>query len=220
MEEIQHYFPELSAEQLAKLRAFEAAYRDWNRKINVISRRDLDALYRHHVLHSLGIAKVQPFLPGSQILDVGTGGGFPGLPLAVLFPQTQFHLVDSTGKKIRVVREVIRILGLRNTIAEAIRAEAVSGRYDFAVSRAVTTLEKFVPWVRQKIAHRSKHPLENGILYLKGGDLSAARSAFPEARIFPLSSHFEAPFFETKKVLHLPLNPTKSRICPTNSQRP
>jgi len=180
-------------------------YREWNSQINVISRKDIDALYVRHVLHSLGIAKVQPFIAGSHILDVGTGGGFPGIPLAILFPEAHFFLVDSIGKKIKVVREVISALGLKNVNAAHNRAEKVKGEFDFIVSRAVTNMDDFVKWVRKKVAKKQQHELKNGILYLKGGDLTQELANFPKATIYNLSDYFTEDFFETKKVVHLPL---------------
>jgi len=171
----------------------------------VISRKDIDELQVRHVLHSLGIAKVQPFKPGSRILDVGTGGGFPGIPLAILFPETHFHLVDSIGKKIKVVKEVAATLDLKNVKAEAIRAEEVKGEFDFIVSRAVTKMDEFVKWTRSKIAKKQQHELKNGILYLKGGDLTEELQNFPSAKLFNLTDFFEEDFFETKKVVHIPL---------------
>jgi len=180
-------------------------YKDWNLKINVVSRKDIEELYLRHVLHSLGIAKVQSFNPGSKILDVGTGGGFPGLPLAVLFPESEFHLVDSIGKKIKVVDEVTAGLGLTNVKTTNSRVEEVKGEYDFIVSRAVAIMPSFVAWVKGKTAKNSNHELKNGILYLKGGDLAEELKTYKTAKIFSLSDYFEEEFFETKKVVHLPL---------------
>lgn len=205
MEIIHKYFPELSETQVERFLLLEALYKDWNLKINVVSRKDIDELYIRHVLHSLGIAKVQAFNAGSSILDVGTGGGFPGIPLAILFPETQFHLVDSIGKKIKVVEEVVTGLGLDNVVFTNSRVEAISGEYDFIVSRAVAQMETFAHWVKKKIAKKSAHELKNGILYLKGGDLTEELSQFPKATIYRLPSYFEEDFFETKSVVHLPL---------------
>lgn len=199
------YFPDLDPLQTDRFAKLNDLYQDWNLKINVVSRKDIDELYLRHVLHSLGIAKVQEFLPGSSIMDVGTGGGFPGIPLAILFPQTQFHLVDSIGKKIRVVDEVVAGLGLENVKTTHGRVEQVNERYDFIVSRAVAQMETFVRWVRDKVAKKSQHRLKNGILYLKGGDLSQELAHFPKATVYPLSQQFEEDFFATKSVVHLPL---------------
>ena len=170
MELIHHYFKNLTPTQVAQFEALASLYNDWNLKINVVSRKDIDELYLRHVLHSLGIARVQSFEDGSRILDVGTGGGFPGIPLAILFPEVQFHLVDSIGKKIKVVEEVVQGLELKNVKASNARVESIGGEYDFIVSRAVAQMETFVFWVKGKIAKKSKHELKNGILYLKGGD--------------------------------------------------
>ncbi len=205
MRDIQRYFPDLSPVQIQRIAALKALYDYWNARINVISRKDIAALYTRHVLHALGIAKVQAFSAESQILDLGTGGGFPGIPLAILLPQTHFYLVDSIGKKIKVVREIAAALGLENLRAAPIRAENVEGTYDFVISRAVAPMPKLVSWVQQKIRKPSRHDLENGILSLKGGDLSAELKGFPQARVFPLSTYFAAPFFARKKVVHIPL---------------
>ncbi|PHR14907.1 MAG: 16S rRNA (guanine(527)-N(7))-methyltransferase RsmG [Aequorivita sp.] len=205
MELILKYFPEITDTQLAQFKKLQELYEDWNLKINVVSRKDIDELYLRHVLHSLGIAKVQPFLPGSRILDVGTGGGFPGIPLAILFPEVQFHLVDSIGKKIKVVEEVVSGLQLQNVKTTNARVETVSGKYDFIVSRAVAQMETFVHWVAAKIAKKSLHERKNGILYLKGGDLAEELKYYPKATVFPLNDYFEEDFFETKSVVHLPL---------------
>lgn len=200
------HFPDITSAQRKQFAALGELYKEWNDKINVISRKDIEQLYSRHVLHSLGIAKVQPFLPGSRILDVGTGGGFPGIPLAILFPRSQFMLVDSIGKKITVVNNVAEALGLDNVEARHLRAEKVKGKFDFVVSRAVTRMAPFHEWVKDKVAAESKHPLYNGILYLKGGDL---QEEMEEAKlnyaIYNLSNYFEDPFFETKKVVYIPL---------------
>jgi len=205
MKIIKKYFPELSELQVSQFERLEELYKDWNSKINVISRKDIDELYLRHVLHSLGIAKVQNFSAGSKILDVGTGGGFPGIPLAILFPETEFHLVDSIGKKIKVVKGISEALELKNLKADHIRAEEVKGEFDFIVSRAVTTMPDFVKWVRKKVAKNQKNELRNGILYLKGGDLTEELSIFTSASLYDLSDFFEEEFFETKKVVHLPI---------------
>jgi 16S rRNA (guanine527-N7)-methyltransferase len=205
MDEIQKYFPyltELQKEQFAKL---DFLYHDWNAKINVISRKDIDELYTKHILHSLGIAKVIKFEPGTFVLDVGTGGGFPGIPLAILFPETRFYLIDVIAKKIKVVQAVAEALELKNVKAEQMRAELVKGDFDFIVSRAVTNMPDFVSWIKDKIKKKSKHELKNGILYLKGGDLTEELKDFPKATEYNLSEFFEDEFFETKKVVHLPL---------------
>ncbi|HAH55007.1 MAG TPA: 16S rRNA (guanine(527)-N(7))-methyltransferase RsmG [Flavobacterium sp.] len=205
MEEILKHFPnltELQKEQFAKL---DFLYHDWNAKINVISRKDIDELYTKHVLHSLGIAKIIQFEPGTFVLDVGTGGGFPGIPLAILFPETRFYLIDVIAKKIKVVQAVAEALGLKNVKAEQLRAELVKGDFDFIVSRAVTNMPDFVSWIKDKIKKKSKHELRNGILYLKGGDLTEELESFPKATEYNLSDYFKGEFFETKKVVHLPL---------------
>lgn len=200
------YFPNLSEEQRKQFTQLEALYQDWNLKINVVSRKDIDELYLRHVLHSLGIAKVMEFNPGASVLDVGTGGGFPGIPLAILFPETQFTLVDAIGKKIRVVNEVVSGLGLRNVKTLHSRVEDLKGDFDFIVSRAVAAMPTFVHWTRGKIRKKSTHTLPNGILYLKGGDLSEELRGYKNARIYPLSDYFQEDFFETKKVVYLPLS--------------
>jgi 16S rRNA (guanine527-N7)-methyltransferase len=181
-------------------------YQEWNDKINVISRKDVENLYINHVLHSLGIAKVNSFKPGSSVLDVGTGGGFPGIPLAILFPETQFHLADSIGKKITVVKNVAEALGLKNVNAEQIRAEQIKGQYDFIVSRAVTRLKEFYGWINQKVKPKSLHEMDNGILYLKGGDLDEELAELKRLhQVFDLAQYFKEEFFETKKVVFVPL---------------
>lgn len=205
MEEIIKYFPNLSENQVVQFKKLSELYYDWNAKINVISRKDIDELYVKHVLHSLGIAKVMEFLPKSTVLDVGTGGGFPGIPLAILFPETRFYLIDVIAKKIKVVNEVASALGLENVKAEQMRAENVKGDFDFIVSRAVTNMPDFVSWIKDKIKKQNKHELKNGILYLKGGDLTEELKDFPKATEYNLSNYFAEEFFETKKVVHLPL---------------
>lgn len=205
MELIEKYFPDLTKDQKNKFSNLQDLYEDWNLKINVVSRKDIDELFLRHVLHSLGIAKVQRFLPGASILDVGTGGGFPGIPLAILHPETNFHLVDSIGKKIKVVNEVVEGLGLNNVHTTNARVEEVPGNYDFIVSRAVAIMPTFVHWVKGKIAKESRHELKNGILYLKGGDLSEELAEYRNAAIYDLTDYFEEEFFETKKVVYLPM---------------
>jgi len=200
------YFPLLTETQKIQFSKLFALYSDWNEKINVISRKDIKNLYINHVLHSLGIAKVMPFKPGASILDVGTGGGFPGIPLAILFPETNFHLVDSIGKKITVVNAVADDLGLKNVKGEQIRAEQIKNKYDFIVSRAVTRLKEFYGWVHQKVKDKSIHELDNGILYLKGGDLDEELIELKKPySIYNLSDYFQEGFFETKKVVYVPL---------------
>lgn len=199
------YFPELSVEQRAQFKLLETLYQDWNQKINVVSRKDIYELYLRHVLHSLGIAKIQGFKPNSAVLDVGTGGGFPGIPLAILFPETQFTLVDSIGKKIKVVEEVISGLGIKNVTPINSRVEQIGQRFDFIVSRAVAAMPTFTFWVKGKIKKESTHERRNGILYLKGGDLSEELKTYTTAQVFDLSEHFTESFFETKKVVYLPL---------------
>ncbi len=198
-------FPNLTDLQLKQFSELQTLYSDWNAKINVISRKDIDSLDVKHVLHSLGIAKVQPFLPSSKVLDVGTGGGFPGIPLAIMFPETEFVLVDSVGKKIKVVQAVADSLGLLNVKAIHGRAENVDGEFDFVLSRAVAKMDDFVIWVKKKIKKKSKHAIRNGILYLKGGDLTEELQHFPKAKLYDLPDYFEDPFFETKKVVHIPI---------------
>lgn len=202
---IYHYFPKLSEKQQEQYRQLGELYPHWNTQINVVSRKDIDKLYLHHVLHSLGIAKFTNFVPGTRILDVGTGGGFPGIPLAILFPEVQFHLVDSIGKKIKVVRSVAETLGLENVEADHIRAEQLDEKYDFVVSRAVTRLVDFYPWVANKFRKKHQNAIANGILYLKGGDLAEElKEARLPAEVFALSDYFEEDFFETKQVVYIP----------------
>jgi len=205
MNNIINYFPDLSEIQIQQFSKLGELYTFWNAQINVISRKDIDDLYTRHVLHSLGIAKVQPFKPNSKVLDIGTGGGFPGIPLAILFPETQFYLVDSIGKKIKVVNEVVAALELKNVRAEVKRAEIVKGEFDFIVSRAVTKMEDFVKWTKGKIAKKQNHEIKNGILYLKGGDLTEELASFQNASLYNLTDYFQDEFFETKKVVHIPL---------------
>jgi len=203
MEILLKYFNSLTELQISQFSELKKLYGEWNEKINVVSRKDIDELYLRHVLHSLAIAKVQNFEPGSRILDVGTGGGFPGIPLAIMFPESDFHLVDSIGKKIKVVNGVAESLGLENLKASHMRAENADGKYDFVVSRAVTRMESFVPWVKGKVSKHHNHKLKNGILYLKGGDLTEELARFPTAQIYDIKDYFEEDFFDTKKVVHL-----------------
>ena len=205
MEEILKQFPDLSDNQILQFQKLQGLYEDWNAKINVISRKDIDKLYTRHVLHSLVIAKIIEFRPGSKIMDVGTGGGFPGIPLAILFPEVDFYLIDVIAKKIKVVNEVAAGLGLKNVKAEQKRAELVKQEFDFIVSRAVTNMPDFVSWVDDKVSKKQNHELANGILYLKGGDLTEELKDFPKATQYNLSDFFSDEFFETKKVVHLPL---------------
>lgn len=204
VQDIFRYFPNLTEEQKNQFEALDELYRFWNAQINVVSRKDIDMLYEHHVLHSLSIAKVLEFLPGETVLDVGTGGGFPGIPLAILFPETSFHLVDSIGKKIKVVQEVAQALGLKNVRASHMRAEEVKGTVDFVISRAVTQLKEFYPWVRAKIRKGGKNTLANGVLYLKGGDLTEEILATKLKGIqkYPIKNYFSEDFFATKYVVY------------------
>ena len=205
MEAILSQFPNLTEIQILQFKKLQSLYEDWNAKINVISRKDIDELYTRHVLHSLGIVKIIEFRPGARIMDVGTGGGFPGIPLAILHPEVDFYLIDVIAKKIKVVNEVVAGLGLKNVKAEQKRAELVKQEFDFIVSRAVTNMPDFVNWVEDKVAKKQHHELANGILYLKGGDLTEELTAFPKATQYNLSDFFTDEFFETKKVVHLPL---------------
>ena len=202
---LQKYFTNLTEDQQRKFEQLYDLYVFWNAQINVISRKDIEELYERHILHSLGIAKFCTFQPGASILDVGTGGGFPGIPLAILFPETNFHLVDSIGKKIKVVNEVAAALGLKNIKATHSRAEQVEGKYDFVVSRAVTRLIDFYPWIADKFKKDSIHAIPNGILYLKGGDLAEEiKESRLKAELYPLSEYFDEEFFETKYVVYIP----------------
>ncbi|WP_185215909.1 16S rRNA (guanine(527)-N(7))-methyltransferase RsmG [Sphingobacterium mizutaii] len=204
---IYNYFPKLTETQKEQFAKLEELYPLWNDQINVISRKDIESLYLKHVLHSLAIGKfVGEFAPNTRVLDVGTGGGFPGIPLAILFPEVKFHLVDSIGKKIKVVREVAEGLGLTNVEADHIRAEQLDYKYDFVVSRAVTRLGDFIPWVRNKIEKQDKNGIPNGILYLKGGDLKEEiKEARVKAELHPISSYFKEDFFDTKYVMYTPM---------------
>ncbi|MBK6979450.1 MAG: 16S rRNA (guanine(527)-N(7))-methyltransferase RsmG [Cytophagaceae bacterium] len=202
---IQKYFPELTSEQIEQFGRLRELYELWNSQINVISRKDMEHLYEKHVLHSLGIAKVCSFVDDTEILDVGTGGGFPGIPLAIMFPNVQFHLVDSIGKKIKVVNEVAAALGLKNVKAEHERAEKIQGTYDFVVSRAVTRMAPFMGWIQNKINRNHYNPLDNGVLYLKGGDLEEELSEIKRKyKLYNLPDFFEEEFFDTKKVVYVP----------------
>lgn len=198
------YFPNVTTTQKQQFKQLAGLYDFWNNQINVISRKDVDQLFERHVLHSLGIAKVMPFLPGEKVLDVGTGGGFPGIPLAILFPDTDFYLVDSIGKKIKVVQEITKALGLKNVRSAHLRAEQVKEKFDFIVSRAVTRLSEFYPWIEGKFSKNSKNTLPNGILYLKGGDLTEeiAESGLA-VQLYHLKDYFSEEFFDTKQVVYI-----------------
>lgn len=205
MKEILAQFTDLNNTQISQFEQLYDLYQDWNAKINVISRKDINELYTKHVLHSLGIAKVMQFKPNTSVMDVGTGGGFPAIPLAILFPETSFYAIDVIAKKIKVVNEVATALQLKNLKAEQKRAELVTDKFDFIVSRAVTNMPDFVTWVKGKTKKKSVHELKNGILYLKGGDLTEELKGFPKATLYNLSDFFSDEFFETKKVVYLPL---------------
>jgi 16S rRNA (guanine527-N7)-methyltransferase len=204
VEIVLNYFQDLTEAQILHFKKLEELYQDWNQKINVVSRKDIDELYLRHVLHSLGIAKIQQFNEGAEILDVGTGGGFPGIPLAILFPKTKFTLVDAIGKKVKVVNEVIDGLALKNVVAKHTRVEDLEGQFDFIVSRAVAAMPTFVRWTKGKVKKVSSHERKNGILYLKGGDLTDELKNYKNVTLFNLSDYFEESFFETKKVVYLP----------------
>jgi len=202
---ISNYFPSLSERQMEQFAQLGELYADWNSKINVISRKDMEQFYVHHVLNSLGIAKVMEFQPNTKVLDIGTGGGFPGIPLAILFPETHFHLVDSIGKKITVVKDVVKQLKLTNVEAQQARAEELVRKYDFVISRAVTQMANFYPWVKNKIRKEDFNEFQNGILYLKGGDVDEEMDELDKSYIvYHLSDYFKEEFFETKKVVYLP----------------
>lgn len=205
MELLLKYFPNLSESQTDKFKKLEALYNDWNLKINVVSRKDIDELYLRHVLHSLAIAKLINFKPGTKIIDVGTGGGFPGIPLAILFPECSFHLVDSINKKLNVVRDVVAGLSLDNVKVTHSRVESINETYDFIVSRAVAAMPTFVHWVKGKIEKQQKNELKNGIIYLKGGDLTEELKDYKTVTIYPISNFYKETFFDTKKIVHLPI---------------
>ena len=205
MKLILKYFPNLTELQIHQFEALLPLYKDWNSKINVISRKDIDELYLRHVLHSLAIAKIMPFADGSSILDVGTGGGFPGVPLAILFPNCKFHLVDSINKKLKVISGVSEELELKNIKTTHSRVEAIDEQFDFIVSRAVTAMPEFTKWVKGKVKKEQRNQLKNGILYLKGGDLSEELKQYTTVKEYELSDYFKEDFFETKKVVYLPL---------------
>lgn len=202
---IQSYFPDLTETQLSQFEKLQEIYEDWNSKINVISRKDMEQFYVRHVLHSLGIVKVMPFEPGTKILDIGTGGGFPGIPLAIMFPDTHFHLVDSIGKKITVVKDVVKQLKLTNVEAQQARAEQLVRKYDFVISRAVTRMVNFYPWVKNKIRKEDINEYPNGILYLKGGEVDEEMEELGKSYVvYHLEDYFKEEFFETKKVIYMP----------------
>lgn len=203
MELILKYFQNLSKNQIIQFEKLESLYQDWNLKINVVSRKDIDELYLRHVLHSLAIARFIKFKDNTKILDVGTGGGFPGIPLAILFPNCTFHLVDSIAKKMKVVDEVVEGLQLKNVHTTHVRVENIKGHYDFIVSRAVAAMPTFVNWTKGKLAKEHKNNFKNGILYLKGGDLTEELKDFKTAKIYNLSDYYSEPFFETKKIVYL-----------------
>ena len=212
MELITKYFPGLSERQLEQFKQLDPLYKEWNEQINVISRKDIDFLYERHILHSLGIAKVIAFKPETLVLDIGTGGGFPGIPLAILFPETTFVLIDSIGKKIKVVQEVAQAIGLTNLTAIHGRAEEVDEKFHFIVSRAVTRLKPFYEWTKNKYSGEQFNDLKNGILYLKGGDLDEEIAELKKpVQLYNLSDFFQEEFFETKKVLYVPVNNVSSK---------
>lgn len=201
---IKKYFPDLSSHQLQQFEMLKPLYSDWNQKINVISRKDADNLEINHILHSLAIAKIISFKAGTKILDVGTGGGFPGIPLAIMFPDCKFHLIDSIGKKITVVEAIAKEIGLENLTAAKIRAEDVDEKFNFIISRAVTTLPVFYKWIENKIISKNQNSIKNGVIYLKGGDLTEELKAFENRNtVYNISDYFEEDFFETKKIVHI-----------------
>ncbi|MED9962062.1 MAG: 16S rRNA (guanine(527)-N(7))-methyltransferase RsmG [Bacteroidales bacterium] len=203
-EKLLKYFPNLSQQQLDQYELLAKEFLSWNEKINLISRKDTDNIFEHHILHSLAIAKVCKFKPQCEVMDIGTGGGFPGIPLAIMFPETKFYLVDSIGKKIKVVQALVEALGLKNVEAEQIRAENVNQQFDFIVSRAVTYLPDFMQWTKGKISKIQYHDLANGVLYLKGGDLTEELSTIKnKIKIYDIDNYFEEEFFQTKKVIHV-----------------
>ena len=206
MDELLHYFPYLTEEQRVQFMALDALYRDWNAKINVISRKDIDNLYVHHVLHSLAIAKALHFKEGTRILDLGTGGGFPGIPLAILYPDCQFKLIDGTGKKILVTTEIARAVGLKNVVAEKLRGEEEKGKFDFVVSRAVMPLPDLVKMVRKNISPKNRNAMVNGVFCLKGGKVEEEVQPFKkDVEVTPISNWFGEEWFEEKNVIYVPI---------------
>ena len=199
------YFPDLTEIQIEQFTKLEALYNEWNEKINVISRKDMESLYEKHILHSLGIVKVMEFAPGTKVLDIGTGGGFPGIPLAIMFPEVQFTLVDSIGKKITVVKEVSGAIDLKNLTSVNARAESITEKFNFVVSRAVTEFPQFYNWVKNSFSKENIPWVKNGIIYLKGGEFENELSKFPKAQIFQINEKFKEEYFETKKIIYLPM---------------
>tara|TARA_Y100001970_G_scaffold46540_2_gene58698 strand:+ start:48345 stop:48962 length:618 start_codon:yes stop_codon:yes gene_type:complete len=204
LEDIKNYFPELTKDQIIKLEMLYNLYNHWNSKINLISRKDFSFFYERHVLHSLSIAKFFKFKKNSLILDVGTGGGFPGIPLAIMFPESYFYLIDGIGKKILAVKDLIKKIKLNNVIAKQIRVENFDRKFDFVVSRAVSEIDNLAPLISNNISKTSKHEIENGLIYLKGGELTKEIGIYNDLKIFEIKKIFNNPFFESKKILHIP----------------